>query len=133
VGRLNANGTLDTAFDPIPAAHPGSCTLVGIIVQPDGKIIIAGLVTQVKDSGGATVVRQGIARLNPDGSVDAAYYPGVSGLNIRTMALDHQGRLLVGGNFSLAGHGVRRRHRASRSRGSSPTARWTRRSIQASR
>src|SRR5262249_24554335 len=69
VARLNANGTLDLGFDPGsgPDRYPYLLAL-----QSDGKVLIGG--------GGFTNVagtwRNGIARLNSDGSVDQSFDPG---------------------------------------------------------
>src|SRR6187401_3317652 len=46
-----------------------------VVVQPDGKILIGGSFTTLSPNGGPTVSRNGIARLNPDGTVDAAFDP----------------------------------------------------------
>src|SRR3954469_6143342 len=46
-----------------------------IVVQPDGKILIGGDFTTVAPNGGPVVTRNRIARLNPDGSLDAAFNP----------------------------------------------------------
>ena len=44
-----------------------------------------------------------IARLNPDGSLDASFNPGVGANNtVETLALDSQGRILLGGEFTTA-------------------------------
>jgi uncharacterized delta-60 repeat protein len=67
--RLNANGTLDTSFGSHGIAqflqHNGAHAIYGssnIAVGPDGKITIVGA------TSGSGVI---IARLNPNGSVDA--------------------------------------------------------------
>ncbi len=74
VARLNADGTLDLTFDPGagPDAGIGIPTISGgMLLQPDGKIIIYGsLFTQVNG-----VPRSGIARLNSDGSLDSSFDP----------------------------------------------------------
>src|SRR5437016_4087851 len=38
-----------------------------VVVQPDGKILLGGDFTTLSPNGGATVTRNHIARLNPDG------------------------------------------------------------------
>src|SRR5438128_662461 len=45
------------------------------VVQPNGKILIGGDFTSLSPNGGATVTRRHIARLNADGTVDAAFDP----------------------------------------------------------
>lgn len=91
--RLNAGGTLDSTFN----AGTGPDDVVhAIALQPDGKVIIAGLFTAVN---GQPLSR--IARLNADGSVDGAFNPG-TGANdhIFTLALQPDGKILVGGLFT---------------------------------
>src|SRR5436190_21336321 len=45
------------------------------IVQPDGKILLGGSFTTLSPNGGVTVTRNGIARLNPNGTLDTAFDP----------------------------------------------------------
>src|SRR5262249_24507412 len=73
IGRLNSDGTLDNTFDPgtsgvDPGQEPG---VHSIVVQPDGKIVLAGRFTRL---GGQP--RNHIGRLFPDGHVDAGFDPG---------------------------------------------------------
>src|ERR1700675_1009520 len=57
-------------FDPNPN------DLVDIVaVQPDGKILIGGDFITLTPNGGAVVLRNHIARLNPDGTVDMVFDP----------------------------------------------------------
>ena len=67
-----------------------------IAIQNDGKIIIAG---QLNSYNGALNNR--IARLNDDGSVDAAFYSG-SGANyeIFATAVQNDGKIIIAGNFT---------------------------------
>ena len=46
-----------------------------VVVQPDGKILIGGDFTSLAPNGGVSVTRNHIARLNPDGSLDADFNP----------------------------------------------------------
>ena len=50
-----------------------------VVVQPDGKILIGGDFTTLSPNGGATVTRNHIARLNPDGTLDTAFNPNANG------------------------------------------------------
>ena len=67
LARLNANGTLDTTFDPSLALGNGS-GVDNFAVQPDGRILVAGYLT----AAGSTV-RQGLVRLLPDGALDNTF------------------------------------------------------------
>src|SRR5207237_8861418 len=54
-------------------------TISVVVVQPDGKILIGGNFTTLSPNGGAAVTRNRIARLNPDGTLDAAFDPNANG------------------------------------------------------
>lgn len=94
VARLNADGSLDTTFNPGTGAN--SHVESTIALQADGKIIIGG---QFFEYNG--VSRYGIARLNANGSLDATFDPGsgVAGY-VRSLMLQPDGKILVGGEFS---------------------------------
>jgi uncharacterized delta-60 repeat protein len=66
------------------------------VVQPDGRIIAIGLFQRA--NGART---NGIARLNADGSLDSSFATG-SGANlaIRTVALQPDGKIIIGGAFT---------------------------------
>src|SRR6266571_1502907 len=49
-----------------------------VVVQPDGKILIGGDFTTLSPNGGVAVTRNGIARLNPDGTLDTAFNPNAN-------------------------------------------------------
>lgn len=94
VARLNADGTLDTTFQP-PA-------ITGEVVRAieqgeDGKIYIAGEFDNIGDSG-----RRHFARLNADGSLDNSLADLQLTGPVYTMT--HQwgtDRLYLGGDFAL--------------------------------
>ncbi len=73
-----------------------------VVVQPDGKLIIVGNFTTLAPNGGATVTRNHIARLNPDGSLDTAFNPNANG-TLYAVALQPDGKILVGGIFTSIG------------------------------
>ncbi len=105
IARLNANGTLDTSF----TANAGPDDWINaIMVQPDGRIIVAGSICEIN-----FISRNQLARLNPDGSVDRSFAPGAR-LNgeVNCLGLDRQGRILAGGTFDDANgrpsHGIAR-------------------------
>lgn len=58
------------SFDPGSGV---SGTVNAVVLQPDGKVIIAGAFTTVKG-----LARPGIARLNADGSGDSSFNPAAS-------------------------------------------------------
>jgi uncharacterized delta-60 repeat protein len=63
IGRLNADGTLDTTF-----AQTTNAALLAVKVQSSGKILIGGSMSVV-----GSTLRNGLARLNADGSVDSTF------------------------------------------------------------
>ncbi len=72
-----------------------------LIVQPDGKILLGGYFSTVNGQS-----RNGIARLNPNGSLESTgtFNPGtgVSGgpFDVESMALQANGKILLAGHFS---------------------------------
>jgi uncharacterized repeat protein (TIGR01451 family)/uncharacterized delta-60 repeat protein len=93
--RLNIDGSVDTTFNPSTGTDT-SGSVRAVLVQPDGKILIGGLFTNVNG-----VNLNHLARLNPDGSVDTNFNVGVGGNNtVLAIALDTAQRILVGGEFS---------------------------------
>lgn len=93
IARLNADGSLDTGFDP--GAGPSSL-VTAVAIQADGKVVIGGHFAYV--SG---VPYGFIARLNEDGTLDTSFDPG-SGVqgSVEAMALQADGKVLIGGTFS---------------------------------
>ena len=93
VARLTSQGDLDTGFNP---GIGSDGTVMALLAQPDGKILLGGSFTQV---GGQ--FRGEIARLNADGQLDSTFDPGF-GANgpVRAIALQEGGYALIGGDFT---------------------------------
>jgi uncharacterized delta-60 repeat protein len=91
--RLNVDGSVDTTF--LPGA--GANGLISVMVlQSDGKILIGGLFTSYDGTS-----RKRIARINPDGSPDLTFNPGMGANNwVRAIAVQTDGRILIGGHFT---------------------------------
>ena len=89
---VHGQSALD-GFDP----NANGAILV-TVVQPDGKILLGGSFTTLSPNGGAAVTRNHIARLNPDGTLDAAFDPNANG-DVRAIAIQTDGMILVGGDF----------------------------------
>ena len=95
VARVNANGSLDTGFDP--KANDG---VYSVAVQADGKILLGGSFTTLQPNGAATATaRQYVARVNADGSLDAGFDPKASS-TVYSVAVQAGGRILLGGVFA---------------------------------
>src|SRR3954452_7416547 len=103
IARLNPDGTLDTSFDP-----NANNTVNAIALQADGKILLGGFFTTLSPNGGAAVTRNRIARLNPNGTIDAAFDPNASGA-VRVLAVQPDGKILAGGQFPTMGGALRNR------------------------
>ncbi len=97
IARLNANGTLDTGFDP--NANDG---VLSIAVQSDGKILLGGQFSTLSPNGGAAVTRLRIARVNADGTLDTAFDPNANS-DVYSIAVQSDGKILLGGNFNTIG------------------------------
>jgi hypothetical protein len=81
---------------PIAQVYAGGT--VGLIArQSDGKVIIAGYFSYVNG-----VRRNGLARLNTDGSLDTTWNPNPYG-SIDAILIDSANNLYVGGSFSSIG------------------------------
>ena len=98
--RLNPDATIDQTFDAALETHG---LVRALLVQPDGKIVIAGVIRAVNG------IRHGrIARLNSDGTLDASFDAGTGADNsIYALAQDSAGSIFVAGNF-LSFNGVSR-------------------------
>ena len=68
--------------------------VAAVVVQPDGKILIAGNFTTLSPNGGATVTRNHIARLNPDGTLDTAFNPNANNA-VESIAVQADGLVLA--------------------------------------
>src|SRR6266516_4662748 len=92
--RLNADGSLDTAFNPIV-----DDLVAALALQPDGKILVGGYFLSVNGTP-----RNRIARLNTDGSLDTTFNPA-SGLNgsVQQFAIQTNGMIIIGGEFTSVG------------------------------
>src|SRR6266403_1443626 len=66
-------------------------------VQPDGKIVVGGLLTVLDGEG-----RSFLGRLNPDGSLDRGFNPGANGY-VYAVVVQPDGKILVGGGFTVLG------------------------------
>src|SRR5207253_489419 len=93
IARLNADGTLDTAFDP-----NANGTVAAIAVQADGKILVGGQFTSI---GGQT--RNYIARLDATTGLADSFDPNINGFYVSSIAVQANGKILVSGFFQGIG------------------------------
>ncbi len=97
IARLNADGSLDTTFN----AGTFPLTPNDVLVQPDGKIIASGFNQSSPFEFGAVV------RLNADGSRDTTFAASlalISPAGVADIFVQADGKILVGGNFTLVGN-----------------------------
>jgi uncharacterized delta-60 repeat protein len=95
VARVNADGTLDTTFDPAPNNFV-HC----VAEQADEKILLGGSFTTLQPNGVVTsTVRGRIARVNSDGSLDMGFDPKANS-TVYNVALQADGKVLFGGLFT---------------------------------
>ncbi len=100
VFRLNPDGSIDTGFGGSPPSLRSSSSgqVNSIIIQPDGKIILAGFNLFV--NSGNFVSISSIVRLNADGTSDTSFVPGIRatiplGQGINAAALQSDGKIVV--------------------------------------
>ena len=93
--RTNTNGTRDTTY---VTGGGVSTAVTKVLVQPDGKILAVGNFTTYSGSG-TNATR--IVRTNVSGTRDADFITG-AGFNVvaYALALEPNGKILVGGNFT---------------------------------
>ena len=95
VARLNSDGSLDTTFNPSPAAGPNA-HVNSAVALPNGQILIGGNFTFYNGTNAGNA-----ARLNSDGSLDTAFNTTI-GANfvVFSVATSPEGMALIGGSFS---------------------------------
>ncbi len=102
LGRLNADGTLDSEFNPgVGLANQGpgaSPSVVVLAVQADGKVLVGGNFTSL---AGQPCTRFG--RLNPSGTLDTSFAAENTASEAVSLAFQPDGKILVGGSLYLDG------------------------------
>jgi uncharacterized delta-60 repeat protein len=102
LARFNADGTLDTTFGTngqVRTDLGASDTVEDVTLQPDGKILVAGMTGAGNDFAAAVV------RYNADGSIDTTFgNNGVARVHPRTYDYAFAVRALPGGKVLLGGY-----------------------------
>src|SRR5437667_8966746 len=93
IARFNFDGSLDNSFDPGTGAD---AEITAAVLQPDDRIVVAGRFTSFNG-----FIHNRVCRLNANGNVDQTFGLG-AGINnsVLALALQRDGRILVGGQFS---------------------------------
>jgi uncharacterized delta-60 repeat protein/prepilin-type N-terminal cleavage/methylation domain-containing protein len=91
--RLNSDGSRDNTFN---IGTGFNSSVMSIIQQSDGKIVIGGFFTTYQG-----VSANGIIRLNADGSIDTSFNIG-TGFNgtVNKVYQQSDGKIIIGGSFS---------------------------------
>ncbi|HEX8266202.1 MAG TPA: FG-GAP-like repeat-containing protein [Pyrinomonadaceae bacterium] len=95
LARLLPNGSLDNGFT---ANVTQSGAVYSIALQPDGKILVGGSFTGINDT-----LRNSLARLNANGTVDTTFNAGFGSAAIYSILTQSDGKILVGGSFNGVG------------------------------
>ncbi len=100
IARLNADGSIDTSFNPAPTTRGANDVVHALAVQSDGKILVGGNFTQFNGAASRRLIR-----LNEDGTIDATFNGiGTTNGEIRAIALQKIGgnadKIVIGGFFS---------------------------------
>jgi uncharacterized delta-60 repeat protein len=92
--KLSAKGELDTTFNPNQTGPDN--TVKEILVQPNGKLLVAGNFTKFN---GVSIKR--LVRLNANGTIDASLNVG-TGFNymVYSIALQSDGKIIAAGSFT---------------------------------
>ncbi|MCK6499571.1 MAG: hypothetical protein L6Q38_08850, partial [Nitrospira sp.] len=105
--KLQSNGTVDPTFDRGVLPRVSNPRVLTLLRQPDGKILVAGAFTYTE---GLTTLGLGLLRLLPDGRLDPEFNPApalsalnATGIAIRRLALQADGRILILGDFTSVG------------------------------
>ncbi|AVT06504.1 hypothetical protein C7Y68_13675 [Paracidovorax avenae] len=92
IARINADGSVDPSLVSVANGDVNA-----LAIQADGKLLIGGDFTQIDGQP-----HVGIARFNADGSLDAGFTSTVyaaAGAGIRSLAVQADGKILVGGRI----------------------------------
>ncbi|RYZ13646.1 MAG: hypothetical protein EOO70_08385, partial [Myxococcaceae bacterium] len=111
LARLNPNGSLDTSFNPGTGEN---AMIYSLALQSDGKVLLGGAFTSINGT-----TRNRVGRLNADGSLDMGFDVGtvVNSTGsiwgsatplVRALAVQSDGKVLVGGTFTSINGTARR-------------------------
>jgi uncharacterized delta-60 repeat protein len=99
IARVNPDGSLDNSFNP-----NANNQIYTVVLQPNGQILIGGAFTTIQANGASTpTVRNHIARLNSDGSLDTTFNPNAGGnlvAQVYAIGVQSNGQILIGGAFT---------------------------------
>lgn len=100
INRFNSNGTLDNSFNQYGTGAGGDLPNVSdVALQADGRIVISGYFSSYNG-----ITRKRIARLNPNGSLDTTFNPGMvyfsQVTSINSITIESNEKIIIGGLFT---------------------------------
>ncbi|MCC9074404.1 T9SS type A sorting domain-containing protein [Flavobacterium sp. F-65] len=99
IEKLNANGTIDPAFDISTSFIGRNGYTSSLALQPDGKILVGGRFDTCDGNNSKS-----LARLHPDGSYDNTFTSPIYDTEpvVNDILVRPNGNILIGGNFSAS-------------------------------
>ncbi len=95
LARFNSDGSVDPSFDLM-----ADDIVRAQIFEADGSLILAGDFNKIQQgTAGAVFDRLALVRIRTDGTVDPDFRPNANS-GVRTLAIQRDGRILVGGSFT---------------------------------
>ena len=94
VARFDESGALDATYTPNANGQVSA-----LVLQPDGRLLLAGNFTSLVPNGGIAVTRTFVARVNVDGTVDSTFQVQLNAA-VQALALQGDGRIVIGGIFT---------------------------------
>jgi len=103
IARLNPDGSVDPDF-AVTSSDDFMPEFRALTTLPNGKMLVGGRFNRIEGAA-----RRGIARLNPDGSLDSAFNAELTGagVDIHSIEVLPDGKVMIGGAFSSV-HGTSR-------------------------
>ncbi|HEX2617688.1 MAG TPA: hypothetical protein VHL57_09105, partial [Flavobacteriales bacterium] len=96
IARLNADGSLDTTFDPGTGVGGDGSDVKALVLQADGKIVVGGFFENIDGTP-----RANIARLEADGALDPTFDTGAGAdYQVMSVLVRPDGKIMAGGWFS---------------------------------
>lgn len=95
---LNPDGTTDTSLKFNVGRDSAAYK---VVLQPDGRILVGGVFTVANG-----VTRSNLARFNGDGTLDTTFVPPATLQTVTALALQSDGKILVGGGGCCALQGI---------------------------
>ncbi|MBL9175714.1 MAG: delta-60 repeat domain-containing protein [Verrucomicrobiales bacterium] len=104
--RIFPSGASDGSFRMVPTSGRGSALEVNCLtVESDGSLLVGGIFDGIKlaSSPSAPTAIRNLARIRPDGTLDAGFRPEPDGPVYALVADPSGGRILAGGVFASIG------------------------------